>query len=157
DPISSTELKTLVEEAAQILGLADLLARRPDQLSGGEQQRVALGRAVVARAGLWLLDEPLGHLDPLLRERLRDELVLLQERFGPTIIHVTHDPVEAVSLGNRVAVLRAGGLEQIGRAADLLADPRSRSVATSLGWPPINLVDGKVVGPEGHPTLVTPE
>src|SRR5262245_60966238 len=140
--VSPAELEKRVHEAAEILGLSQLLDRRGDRLSGGEQQRVALGRAWVARAGAWLLDEPLAQLDPTLRATIRAELHLLRGRSGATILEVTHDPGDALALGRRVAVLRAGRLEQVGPAAELYARPASRTVAAALGSPAINFADG---------------
>jgi ABC-type sugar transport system ATPase subunit len=154
--VSSAELAERVAEAARVLGLTDLLDRSPRHLSGGEQQRVALGRAWVARAAVWLLDEPLAHLEITLREQIRAQLHLLRGRLGATMIEVTHDPVEALALGQRVAVLRAGAVEQVGPPADLYAQPRSRSVATALGSPPMNLADAVATRDDGRPVLRTP-
>jgi multiple sugar transport system ATP-binding protein len=151
--VSPAELDKRVHDAAEILGLSNLLDRRGDRLSGGEQQRVALGRAWVARAGAWLLDEPLAQLDPTLRATIRAELHLLRGRSGATIMEVTHDPGDALALGRRVAVLRAGRLEQVGPAAELYARPASRTVAAALGSPAINFADGVVLGVDGHPAL----
>ena len=132
--VSAAELESRVADAAETLGLTPLLDRRADKLSGGEQQRVALGRAWVARGlRLWLLDEPLAHLDPALRAAIRAELHLLRGRSGATMLEVTHDPGDALALGRRVAVLRAGRLEQVGPAAELYARPASRTVAAALG------------------------
>ena len=133
--VTPRERARRVEEAGAILGLTPLLDRRADQLSGGEQQRVALGRAWVARTPLWLLDEPFAHLDFPQRAQLRAVLHLLRERFRTTMIEVTHDPADALALGRRVAVLRDGRLEQVGLAAELYARPASRTVALALGSP----------------------
>ena len=151
--VTPRERARRVEEAGAILGLTPLLDRRADQLSGGEQQRVALGRAWVARTPLWLLDEPFAHLDFPQRAQLRAELHLLRERFRTTMIEVTHDPADALALGRRVAVLRDGRLEQVGLAAELYARPASRTVALALGSPAINLADGVVLGADGHPAM----
>jgi ABC-type sugar transport system ATPase subunit len=145
-----------VTEAAQVLGLSNLLDRQPRHLSGGEQQRVALGRAWVAQAAVWLLDEPLAHLDSRLRAEIRAELHLLRDRSGATMIEVTHDPVEALSLGQRLAVMRDGMVEQVGPPAELYDRPRSRTVATALGGPPMNLADAVVAGVDGRLALRTP-
>jgi ABC-type sugar transport system ATPase subunit len=150
DHVSREQLETRVQEAGEALGLMPLLNRRGDRLSGGEQQRVALGRAWVARAGAWLLDEPFAQLDPTLRANIRAELHLLRGRSGATIIEVTHDSGDALTLGRRVAVLRAGRLEQVGPAAELYARPASRIVAAALGSPAINLADGVVLRVDGH-------
>ena len=148
--ISRTEIESRIAQAAEILGLSPLLDRRGDKLSGGEQQRVALGRAWVSRAGVWLLDEPLAHLDPALRTAIRAELHLLRGRSGATMLEVTHDPGNALTLGRRVAVLRAGRIEQVGLAAELYARPASRTVAAALGLPAINFADGVVIQVDGH-------
>jgi ABC-type sugar transport system ATPase subunit len=131
-----------------MLKITPLLDRMPQGLSGGEQQRVVIGRAAVSRHPVWLLDEPLAHLDPATRLAVRDELLLLQDVLLPTIIEVTHDPIEARSLGRRVAVLNNGRLEQVGTPAEVYARPQSRSAATSLGWPPMNFIDGSLAAPD---------
>jgi multiple sugar transport system ATP-binding protein len=151
--VSREELNFRIAEAAETLGLTPLLDRHGDRLSGGEQQRVALGRAWVARAGAWLLDEPFAHLEPTLRAAIRAELHLLRGRSGATMLEVTHDPGDALALGRRVAVLRAGRLEQVGPAAELYARPASRTVAAALGSPAINFADGVVLGVDGHPAM----
>ncbi len=153
--VPPAELAARADEAARILGLTGLLDRSPRHLSGGEQQRVALGRAWVARAAVWLLDEPLAHLEIPLRRQIRAELHLLRGRLGATMLEVTHDPVEALALGQRLAVLRAGTVEQVGPPAELYARPRTRFVATALGSPPMNLADAVVIGGNGHPSLHT--
>ncbi|HEX4589741.1 MAG TPA: ABC transporter ATP-binding protein [Gemmataceae bacterium] len=154
--VSPAELAARVVEVAGILGLTPLLDRQPRHLSGGEQQRVALGRAWVARAAVWLLDEPLAHLDPGLRAEIRGQLHLLRSRSGATMIEVTHDPVEAPALGQRLAVLRDGLVEQVGPPAELYDRPRTRAVAMALGGPPMNLADAVVAGDDGRLALRTP-
>jgi len=134
-----------VTEAAGLLGLEEVLDRRPEQLSGGQQQRVALGRALVRRPRLLLLDEPLNNLDAELRLELRRELHLLHRHFPATIVYVTHDPVEALTLGDRVAVLREGRLQQVDRPEALLERPCNRFVAAFVGWPPMSFVDGQLL------------
>jgi ABC-type sugar transport system ATPase subunit len=156
DCVSPSELSARVAEAAQTLGLTALLDRQPRHLSGGEQQRVALGRACVARATVWLLDEPLAHLDTRLRAEIRTQLHLLREQSGATMIEVTHDPVEAPALGQRLAVMRVGGIEQVGPPAELYSRPRTRTVATALGGPPMNLADAVVAGDDGRLALQIP-
>jgi multiple sugar transport system ATP-binding protein len=138
------ELAERVACVARTLGLANVLDRYPRQLSGGQQQRVALGRALVRRPAVFLLDEPLSNLDARLRGEMRRELHLLQRRLRATMIYVTHDPVEALALGDRVAVLEHGLLQQEGTPAKLYARPANRFVAGFLGWPPMNLVDGRL-------------
>lgn len=139
------ELAARVADAAARLGLEGLLDRRPAALSGGQQQRVALGRALVRRPRAFLLDEPLSSLDPAQRQELRRELHLLQRRLGATMLHVTHDQVEALALGDRVAVLHQGRLQQAASPVDLYRRPANRFVAGFLGWPPMNLVDGELI------------
>jgi multiple sugar transport system ATP-binding protein len=141
---AESDLQSRVTAAAELMGLEKLLNRRPEQLSGGQQQRVALGRALVRQPEILLLDEPLSNLDAALRSELRNELHLLHERFPATIVYVTHDPVEALALGDRVAVLREGRLEQVDCPQALLQRPCNRFVAGLVGWPPMSFVDGQV-------------
>lgn len=142
--VSTDDLNRRVNEAADWLGLTPLLSRSVADLSGGEAQRVVLGRAVVSRHPLWLLDEPLAHLDASNKRLIRAELLLLRDRLRPTMIEVTHDPLDALTLGGRVAVLSEGRLEQVGPPAEVYSRPQSRAVATSLGWPPMNFIDGSL-------------
>jgi multiple sugar transport system ATP-binding protein len=134
-----------VDEVAQQLSLTDVLDRRPAQLSGGQQQRVALGRALVRRPRVLLLDEPLSNLDAPLRLEMRRVLHALHARLPTTILHVTHDPQEALSLGDRVAVLENGSLRQVDRPVELYRRPRDRFVAGFLGSPPMNFLEGRLV------------
>ncbi|MFN2496792.1 MAG: ABC transporter ATP-binding protein [Pseudonocardiaceae bacterium] len=136
------------EWAAELLGISQLLDRRPRQLSGGERQRVALARALVRDPQVFLLDEPLSNLDAKLRASARDELRRFQQRVGTTTIYVTHDQAEAMGLGDRIAVLDAGAVRQLGPPAEVYDDPADTFVATFLGSPPMNLVprDGVLVG-----------
>jgi ABC-type sugar transport system ATPase subunit len=136
-----TATSALATEVAEWLGIGPLLDRRVTELSGGEQQRVVLGRAVVSRHPIWLLDEPLIHLDPVIRDQVRWQLHLIRGRLGPTMIEVTHDPADAAQ-GQFIAVLLDGRLAQVGPPAEVSARPKSRGVATSLGWPPMNFIDG---------------
>lgn len=122
-----------VRQAAVAVKIEHLLDRRPDELSGGEQQRVALGRAIVRQASIGLLDEPLGNLDAPLRLKLRRELPLLRDRFPATMILVTHDPAEALALGDRIAVLEDGKIVQVDRPEAIRAEPRSGFVAEFFG------------------------
>jgi ABC-type sugar transport system ATPase subunit len=135
-----------VQETARILQVEELLQRRPAELSGGQQQRVALGRAILRRPHAFLLDEPLSNLDERLRHELKQELHLLQRRLGATMLYVTHDPSEAMSLADRIAVLRQGRLEQAGPAPELYGRPANRFVAALLGTPAMNFLDGEVSG-----------
>lgn len=128
-----------VEEVARSLAIDHLLERRPPQLSGGQQQRVALGRAIAREPAAFLLDEPLSNLDAQLRDRTRTELKQLHARFGITTLYVTHDQVEAMTLGDRVVVLDRGRIQQIGPPQAIYAQPANRMVATFLGSPPMNI------------------
>jgi ABC-type sugar transport system ATPase subunit len=130
-----------VEWAAGLLGIGHLLGRKPRQLSGGERQRVALARALVREPSVFLLDEPLSNLDAKLRASARDELKSFQERIGVTTIYVTHDQVEAMGLGDRIAVLNDGKLRQIGTPEEVYGDPADTFVATFVGSPPMNLIE----------------
>ncbi|MXY29985.1 MAG: ABC transporter ATP-binding protein, partial [Gammaproteobacteria bacterium] len=134
------EIEERVRRAAAALGLGDLLTRRPGQLSGGQQQRVALGRAIVRDPGVFLFDEPLSNLDAGLRMRTRDEIAALHRRLGTTMIFVTHDQVEALSLGQRVAVMDRGRLQQVGTPDEVYRRPCNLFVAGFVGSPPINRI-----------------
>src|SRR5262249_29132237 len=153
--VDSTEVAKRVEEVARVLQLQDVLDRLPHHLSGGQQQRVALGRALVRRPAVFLLDEPLSHLDSRLRAEMRRELHLLHRQFPATMIHVTHDPVEAMTLADRVVVLDGGVVQQVDRPQTVYAQPRNRRVAAFFGWPPMNLLDGMLVQEEAHPRFKT--
>jgi multiple sugar transport system ATP-binding protein len=133
--------KEKVEWAAELLGIDRLLDRRPRNLSGGERQRVALARAIVRDPSVFLLDEPLSNLDAKLRTSARDELKRFQERLGTTTIYVTHDQVEAMGLGDRIAVIFKGKVRQIGPPKEVYSDPADTFVATFIGSPPMNLID----------------
>jgi sn-glycerol 3-phosphate transport system ATP-binding protein len=138
------EIDTRVQEAARILELAPLLARRPRELSGGQRQRVAMGRAIVRHPKVFLFDEPLSNLDAKLRVQMRLELQKLHRRLGVTSLYVTHDQVEAMTLGQRIIVMNAGRAEQIGTPAQIYARPASTFVAAFIGSPPMNLLHGTV-------------
>jgi multiple sugar transport system ATP-binding protein len=140
------EVDARVAEVAALLGLEGLLRRRPAELSGGQRQRVALGRALVRRPKVFLLDEPLSNLDAALRVTLRAELKKLHERLAATFVHVTHDQAEAMTLADRIAVLRDGALEQVGPPREIYAAPATAFVAGFLGSPRINLVAPEVLG-----------
>jgi multiple sugar transport system ATP-binding protein len=127
--------------AGALLGIEHLLPRKPRQLSGGERQRVALARALVREPAVFLLDEPLSNLDAKLRASARDELRQFQERLGTTTIYVTHDQAEAMGLGDRIAVMDAGKIRQLGTPHEVYEDPADTFVATFLGSPPMNLVE----------------
>jgi ABC-type sugar transport system ATPase subunit len=134
------EARSRARAAAELVGCAELLARRPAELSGGERQRVALARALVREPDVFLLDEPLSNLDAELRVRMRAELKALHRRVGGTMVHVTHDQTEALTLGDRIAVLRDGGVQQVGTPDEVWATPANRFVARFVGSPPMNLL-----------------
>jgi multiple sugar transport system ATP-binding protein len=136
------EIERRVTRAADMLQLGPLLKRRPAQLSGGQRQRVAIGRAIVREADVFLFDEPLSNLDAKLRTELRRELKHLHRQLGATMIYVTHDQVEAMTLATRMAVMRGGVIQQIGTPAQIYAKPVNLFVATFLGSPPMNLLKG---------------
>jgi ABC-type sugar transport system ATPase subunit len=134
------EIARRVERAAALLEIGELLDRRPRELSGGQRQRVAMGRALVREPDVFLLDEPLSNLDAKLRGQVRAEIAELRRRTGTTMIYVTHDQVEAMTLGDRVAVLRQGRLQQVAAPRELYAAPANAFVAGFIGSPPMNLV-----------------
>ncbi len=136
------EVDRRVAEISRMLGIEDLLRRRPGQLSGGQRQRVAMGRALVRQPAVFLLDEPLSNLDAKLRVEMRAELKRLQARLEVTTIYVTHDQVEAMTLGDRIAVLSGGVLQQVGRPQEVYDDPDNLFVAGFIGSPPMNLFRG---------------
>ncbi|MFQ5590180.1 MAG: ABC transporter ATP-binding protein, partial [Phycisphaerae bacterium] len=138
------ETQRLVDETAGMLGITHLLERRPATLSSGERQRVALGRAVVRKPRVFLLDEPLSNLDAQLRTHMRTELKTLHRRLQTTIIHVTHDQEEAMTLGDRIAVLKDGVVQQFGRPLDLYNSPANRFVASFIGTPSMNFLTGRL-------------
>jgi ABC-type sugar transport system ATPase subunit len=135
-----------VEEAARILGLEDLLDRKPGQLSGGQRQRVALGRAIVRRPRAFLMDEPLSNLDAKLRGQTRVELVDLYRRLETTFVYVTHDQVEAMTMATRLAILNEGALQQTGTPRDVYRSPANLFVARFIGSPPMNTIDATFRG-----------
>jgi multiple sugar transport system ATP-binding protein len=134
------EIERRIDEVAALLGITALLDRRPGELSGGEQQRVAMGRVIVRRPQVFLFDEPLSNLDAALRHELRLELGKLLRRLGTTALYVTHDQVEAMTLSDRIAVMRAGQLEQVGTPRDIYERPATAFVASFFGTPAMNLV-----------------
>ena len=139
---TKAEIEPAVRRAAAILGLEDMLQRLPEQLSGGQRQRVALARAIVREPQAFLMDEPLSNLDAQLRIQTRLELIQLHARLGITTMYVTHDQVEAMTMGHRIAVMRDGLLQQVGTPQDVYRRPANVFVATFLGAPPMNLIDG---------------
>jgi multiple sugar transport system ATP-binding protein len=139
--VSKHEIPQKVQWAASLFGIAHLLTRKPRQLSGGERQRVALARALVREPAVFLLDEPLSNLDAKLRASAREELQQFQRRIGTTTIYVTHDQVEAMGLGDRIAVMQGGKVRQVGTPTEVYDEPADTFVAGFLGSPPTNLVD----------------
>ncbi len=146
-----------VEWAARMLELDGLLDRRPGQLSGGQRQRVALGRALVREPSVFLFDEPLSNLDARLRLEMRDLIASLHRKLAATMVFVTHDQVEAMSLGQRIAVLREGRLQQVGPPLEVYAEPANLFVARFIGSPPINTVDGVLGHDGGGPVFLAEE
>jgi multiple sugar transport system ATP-binding protein len=138
------EMARLIGEAAQILGIEPLLARKPKELSGGQRQRVALGRAIVRKPAVFLFDEPLSNLDAKLRVQMRAEIKKLQARLKVTAIYVTHDQIEAMTMGHRIAVLHAGKLQQVGSPLDVYEKPANLFVAAFIGTPPMTFVNATV-------------
>ncbi len=140
------EIRAQVEKSARMLGIEALLDRKPKALSGGQRQRVAIGRAIVRQPRLFLLDEPLSNLDAGLRVHMRHEFARLHRELATTMIYVTHDQVEAMTLATRIAVMSSAGIEQIGTPLEVYNAPRNLFVAAFLGSPRMNLVEGEVVG-----------
>jgi len=138
------EVQRRVRKTAEMLQLDALLDRKPSQLSGGQRQRVAIGRALVREAGVYLFDEPLSNLDAKLRAELRRELKLLHQTLGSTMIYVTHDQAEAMTLATRIVVMQAGRIQQIGTPAEVYDTPANRFVAGFLGSPSMNFIEGSV-------------
>ena len=140
------EIKTRIDRAADILQIDHLLERKPSQLSGGQSQRVAIGRAIVKEPVVFLFDEPLSNLDAELRVKMRSEIVNLHRRLHSTVVYVTHDQVEAMTMAEKIVVLRDGITEQVGTPIELYARPRNRFVAGFLGAPQMNMFTGKITG-----------
>ena len=128
-----------------MLGIAPFLGRKPAALSGGQRQRVALGRALVREPAAFLLDEPLSNLDARLRADMRLELVKLHRQLGATIVHVTHDQVEAMTMGERICIMKDGRIVQVGEPLEVYRNPANTFVAGFLASPPMNLIDGRLV------------
>ena len=142
------EIAPRVEEAAKTLDLTHLLDRRPSQLSGGQRQRVAMGRAIVRQPEVFLFDEPLSNLDAKLRTQMRVEIKKLHAKVQSTVIYVTHDQVEAMTLADRIVIMRDGHIEQVGTPEDVFQRPNSKFVAGFIGSPPMNLKDAEIA--DGH-------
>jgi multiple sugar transport system ATP-binding protein len=151
--LAPPQAKERIAEAARILGLEDLLDRYPRQLSGGQRQRVAMGRAIVRDPDVFLFDEPLSNLDAQLRLQMRAEIKRLHRTLGATVIFVTHDQVEAMTMADLVVVMRAGRIEQVGTPLELYDHPANAFVATFIGAPPMSLIRGEIGGSGAKCTL----
>ncbi len=150
------EIDARVRETAELLRITHTLDRRPASLSGGEQQRLAIGRAIIRRPRLFLFDEPLTNLDAKLRHDMRAEFKRLHREIGTTMLYATPDQLEALSMGQRIAVIRDGRISQVGTPQELYNAPVDRNVAALVGDPPINLVPGRFVPGADHPRIVLP-
>ncbi len=147
--VPKAEAKRRVDDAAEMLGLTEYLDRLPKALSGGQRQRVAMGRAIVRSPKVFLMDEPLSNLDAKLRVQMRSDIIQLQARLGTTMVYVTHDQVEAMTMGHRVAVLRNGVLQQVAPPQELYLRPANLFVASFIGSPSMNLLRGQVAVDDG--------
>jgi sn-glycerol 3-phosphate transport system ATP-binding protein len=164
--VSRAERDSRLKRVADIVGLSQLLERKPSQLSGGQRQRVALGRAIIAEARVCLMDEPLSNLDAKLRHEMRTEIRALQQRLGMTMVYVTHDQTEAMTMADRVVLMRDGHVEQNGSPEELYSRPATAFTARFIGTPPMNLIGGngatigirpehiRIVAQDGRPARV---
>ncbi len=148
--IPKSEIKQRVDDAADILGIKRLLHRRPKELSGGERQRVAVGRAIVRKPMVFLFDEPLSNLDAKMRVQMRTEIHKLHIRLQTTIIYVTHDQIEAMTMGDRIAVMKDGVLHQVADPISVYDHPKNKFVAGFIGSPPMNFMKGRIIKKEGR-------
>ena len=144
------EIQQRVQEAAEILGIQELLQRKPRALSGGQRQRVAVGRAIVRKPQVFLFDEPLSNLDAKLRVAMRAELKKLHDRLQATVIYVTHDQVEAMTMGDRIVIMKDGLIQQVGAPLEVYAQPQNQFVAGFIGSPAMNFVKCTVAAKDGH-------
>ena len=152
--VAKPEREKAVAAVAKTLQIEHLLARRPGQLSGGQRQRVAMGRALVRQPSIFLFDEPLSNLDAKLRVDMRIEIKRLHQRTGTTIVYVTHDQIEAMTLATKIAVLKDGEVQQVGSPSEIYNTPNNLFVADFMGSPSMNLLDGKVSRATGAPSIV---
>jgi len=152
--LDAADIARRVQQAADTLGLGELLQRRPRQLSGGQRQRVAMGRAIVRQPKAFLFDEPLSNLDAKLRVQMRTEIKALHQRLGTTAVYVTHDQVEAMTMADRIVVLREGRVEQVGAPLELYDRPRNAFVAGFIGSPAMNFIPGRLQL-DGAPSVLT--
>jgi multiple sugar transport system ATP-binding protein len=148
-----SEIAERVSDVAETLAISSVLERRPKQLSGGQRQRVALERAIVRRPQMFLLDEPLSNVDALLRIQMRTDLKSLQQRIGKTFIYVTHDQVDAMTMATKVVVMRDGAVEQVGTTREVYKQPANRFVASFMGSPTMNFVNGSIGSANGRPSF----
>ena len=144
-----SQVDKAVREAAEILGLTYFLDRKPKELSGGQRQRVAIGRAIVRKPKVMLMDEPLSNLDAKLRNQMRSEILSLRKRIDATFVYVTHDQTEAMTLGDRIVVMKDGEVQQIGTPDEIFSFPRNLFVATFIGTPEMNIIVGDAVKDDG--------
>ncbi|HVT03183.1 MAG TPA: ATP-binding cassette domain-containing protein, partial [Thermoanaerobaculia bacterium] len=142
--VAVAEMRKRVDDAAAILGIAHLLDRRPKELSGGQRQRVAVGRAIVRQPSVFLFDEPLSNLDAKLRVQTRAEITRLQHSLGTTSVYVTHDQIEAMTMGDRITVMKDGKIQQVGTPQQVYEQPANLFVAQFIGTPPMNLLEASV-------------
>src|SRR3954452_3965554 len=157
--VSRAERDSRLKRVADIVGLAQLLDRKPSQLSGGQRQRVALGRAIVAEARVCLMDEPLSNLDAKLRHEMRIEIRALQQRLGITMVYVTHDQTEAMTMADRIVLMRDGHVEQDGAPEKLYSQPATAFTARFIGTPPMNLIEGgeRIIGIRPEHIRIVPQ
>ena len=148
--VARDEITRRIKKTATMLGIEELLARRPKELSGGQQQRVALGRALVRHPVAFLFDEPLSNLDAKLRAAMRTELIKIHQELGTTIVHVTHDQVEAMTMGERMCIMRDGRVVQVGAPLEVYRHPVNTFVAGFLASPPMNLLNARLGARDGH-------
>ena len=151
--LDAGEVKRRIEEASRVLGLDQLLERKPSQLSGGQRQRVAMARAMVRTPKVFLFDEPLSNLDAKLRSQVRVEIAKLHKRLGTTALYVTHDQVEAMTLADKIVIMKDGNIEQVGSPEEVFAHPRNLFVATFVGSPAMNLIATMVGSDSDRPIL----
>jgi multiple sugar transport system ATP-binding protein len=152
--VGEAEIARRSRAIAEMLGIEGLVSRRPAQLSGGQRQRVALGRALVREPKAFLLDEPLSNLDAKLRAAMRTELIKLHLKLGTTIVHVTHDQVEAMTMGQRICIMKDGEIVQVGAPIEVYRNPVNTFVAGFLASPPMNLIDGRIESANGKPVAI---
>ncbi len=148
------DIQPRVEKAAEVLQITQLLQRKPKQLSGGQRQRVAIGRAIVREPNIFLFDEPLSNLDAELRVQMRVEIARLHQRLGNTMIYVTHDQTEAMTMADKIVVLNGGKIEQVGAPLDLYNKPKNKFVAGFIGSPKMNFLDAKIVASDDGSAVI---